>query len=89
MKFLKDLKEGDVCVCSLVGGGFSTESLTTIEYILNNKIYIEGCDGDFSKDSVYEFSNTTGKSVNNFMTGWYSQLVRIATEEDLLELEGE
>lgn len=81
--FLKDVKEGDILVRALTGGGFTTESLLKVEAVEDNGIFIEGADGDYDDGSVYRFSKTTGKSVNNFVSGFRSELIRVATEEDL------
>lgn len=85
--FLKDLKENDIVVRKLHGGGFVTESLVTIEAVLENGIFIKGADGDYEDDSSYCFDLTTGKSCNNYIQGFRSELSRIATEEDKEELE--
>lgn len=85
--FLKNVKNGDVLVRSLIGGGFKTESLVEIESVLDNGIFIEGADGDYEDNSVYRFSKTTGKSMNNYTAGFSSELLRIATKEDLDNLE--
>lgn len=86
-EFLQNLKEGDIVVRALIGGGFTTESLIEIESVRDNGIFIEGCDGDYEADSVYRFSKTTGRSVNNYMAGFSSQIVRLATDEDKENLE--
>lgn len=86
-EFLESIKEGDVVVRALTGGGFTTENLVEIEAVRDNGIFIEDCDGDYEDDSVYRFSKTTGRSMNNYITGFSSQIVRIATDEDKENLE--
>lgn len=86
-EFLKNVKNGDVLVRKLTGGGFTTESIVEIESVRENGIFIDGADGDYENDSTYRFNKTTGKSVNNYTPGFYSTLDRIASEEDLQNLQ--
>lgn len=86
-EFLKNVKDGDVLVSKLTGGGFTTESIVEIESVRENGIFIDGADGDYENDSTYRFNKTTGKSVNNYTPGFYSTLDRIASEEDLQNLQ--
>lgn len=84
---LKDIKEGDVVVRGLTGGGFTTESLVTIEHVdKSGDVFIEGADGDYAKDSVYRFDRKSGRSVNNYTSGFYSTILRKATDDDIKEL---
>jgi len=85
-EFLKNLKSGDIVVRELTGGGFKTESLVTIENVTEDGVFIEGADGDYSIDSTYAFSKTTGKSKNNYTEGFYSTLLRIANNEEMVDL---
>lgn len=88
--FLETIKSGDVVVRALTGGGFTTYNLMEIEHVDKTGIFVEGADGDYEADSVYCFSKSTGKSVNNFVPSFYSTLIRIATEADKkAESEGE
>ena len=84
LEFLKNIKKGDIVVRALHGGGFTSNSLMGIEEVNEDGIFIEDADGDYSDDSVYKFSLTTGKSVNNYTQGFHSEIIRIATEEDLV-----
>lgn len=86
-EFLKNVKSGDVLVRLLIGGGFKTESLISIEAVKDNGIFVKGADGDYEDDSVYRFSKTTGKSCSNYIPGFSSEIVRVATEKDIEELE--
>lgn len=88
--FLENIKAGDVVVRALTGGGFTTYSLLEIEHVDETGIFVEGADGDYEVDSVYRFSKHTGKSANDFIPGFYSTLMRPATEADKkAEIEGE
>ena len=87
MSWLNNIKSGDILVRELTGGGFKTESLVEVEFVSEEGIFINGADGDYGSDSVYKFSSGTGKSVNNFMAGWYSTLKRVVNKEDLINLE--
>lgn len=85
--FLQSLKVGDFVIRELHGAGVITESIEKIEYINDTGIFIEGADGDYSKDSCYRFFPLNGKSVNNFVPSFYSKIVKLATEEDFKRLE--
>ena len=80
--FLKKVGPGDVLVRSIVGGGFTTYSLVEIEHVDDKGIYIEGADGDYEADSVYRYLLTNGRTAENYVPGFYSELIRVATEED-------
>lgn len=82
-KFLKELKAGTAIVKMLCGGGYKTYEVCRIEEVNSAGIFMEGADGDYDNDSVYKYSLISGKSVNNFVPGFKSEIVRIATEEDL------
>lgn len=81
-EFLKEVKAGDVLVRALTGGGYTTYNLVEVENVDDKSIYIEGADGDYTDDSVYRFLRSNGRSVNNYIPGFSSTLIRIATEED-------
>ena len=80
-----EFKSGDKVVRSLTGGGFTTHSIVEIEEVNKKGIFIEGCDGDFSKDSTYGY-NFKGAPFYSF-GGFRSELVRLATKSDLEEFE--
>ena len=81
-----ELKSGDKVVRSLTGGGFTTHSIVEIEEVNKKGIFIEGCDGDFSKDSVYGY-NFKGAPLSGHVTGFRSELLRLATKSDLKSFE--
>lgn len=88
--FLKDIKSGDFVVRSIVGGGYTSYSVAKIEHVDKKGIFIEGADGNYEADSECLFSTSDGKSVNNYIPGFYSCLMRLATEADkLADEEGE
>ena len=85
---MTNFNEGDIVVRALTGGGFTTEGLVEIDHIdEHGDIFIEGADGDYEHDSVYRFSGKTLKSVNNYTQGFYSTILRKATDDDLENLE--
>ena len=89
-KMMSKFKDGDVVVRNLHGGGFVTNSLVTIEHVdENGTIFIEGADGDYSRDSVYAFHGGNHKSINNYTPGFYSVLSHVATQYDIDELSEE
>jgi hypothetical protein len=79
-----NLSEKDVVVRELVGGSFSTKSLVNIETVNTNGVFIEGCDGDFSEDSVYGY-NFDGTPFASLIPGFKSTLLRKATKQDLID----
>lgn len=81
---LENVKAGTVVVKALSGGGFTSHMLVEIEAVNDKGIFIEGCDEDFSDDSVYGYK-TNGQPLSSFTPGFKSTLVRIATPEDLVE----
>ena len=105
-----ELKAGDKVVraltdpATLTGG--TTYSIVEIEEVNKKGIFIEGCDGDISKDSIYGY-DFKGAALNwsihepinignncypceccSCITGFRSELLRLATESDLKEFEG-
>jgi len=79
------LKQGDIVVRELTGGGFSTESIIIVETVNDKGVFIEGCDGDFSPDSVYGYE-FDGTPFSSFTAGFTSRLLRKATNQDLIDL---
>lgn len=82
-----NLKNEDLVVRELHGAGFITKSLVRVEKVEKNIFYIEGADGYYADDSVYAFSLENGESINNFTPGFFSKIIRKATEEDKENLE--
>lgn len=82
----KDVEVGTKIVRALIGGGFTTEGIITVEAVNDEGIFIEGCDEDFSKDSVYGY-HFDGRPFANWTPGFSSKLLRIATQADIDELE--
>lgn len=83
---LSNIKAGSIVVRALTGGGFTSHNLVEIEEVNDKGIFIEGCDGDFSHDSVYGYK-PNGQPFASFTPGFRSTLLREATENDLAELE--
>ena len=81
---LENLNSGDIAVRELIGGGFSTKSLIEIETVNDKGVFVEGCDGDFSHDSVYGYK-FDGSPFSSFTPGFSSKLLRKATEQDLID----
>jgi hypothetical protein len=82
-KTLASLKRGDVVIRNLAGGGFDCLSLLSIETVTDDGIFVEGADGDFSRDSVYGY-HLDGQPFSSHTPGFRSTLLRKATEEDLI-----
>lgn len=82
-EFLKQVKSGDKLVVGLTGAGFTTYSLAEIEHVDETGIFTEDAEGDYEKNSVYRFSLKDGRSINNYCAGFYSTLIRFATEDDI------
>lgn len=81
---LENIKEGDVIVREIEGRGLSMKCLTDIETVNGKGIFIDGCDQDFSDDSVYGF-NFDGSAFANFIPGFKSKILRKATEQDIID----
>jgi len=84
MSDLNSLQVGDVVVRSLKTPGITTHSLEKIEAINEKGIFINGCDEDFSDDSVYGY-HFNGVAFYSFSPMMKSKIERKATEEDLIE----
>lgn len=81
---LNELKENDIVVRELSGGGFQTKSLLEVETVNEQGVFVEGCDGDFSSDSVYGY-NFDGSPFSSFIPGFKSTILRKATEQDIID----
>jgi ribosomal protein S3 len=70
-----DVKKGDQIVKVLIGGGFETASIATIEKVTKGEIYLEGCDGDYNRESVYAYDLATGRACSNYIPGFTARLI--------------
>lgn len=70
-----DVKKGDSIVKVLYGGGVKTASIATIEKVTKDTIYLKGCDGDYKRDSVYAYDLETGRSIENYIPGFFAELI--------------
>jgi len=85
---LEALKQGDIVVRELTGGGFKAKSLMEIETVNDKGIFVEGCDGDFSIDSVYGYK-FNGNPFSSYTPGFKSKILRKATKQDLIDYKEE
>jgi len=70
-----DVKKGNKIVKVLIGGGAETASIQKVEKVTDDTIYLEGCDGDYKRDSLYAYDLTTGRACNSFIPGFSSRLI--------------
>jgi len=70
-----DVKKGSQLVKLLVGGGVETASLVSVEKVTKDTIFLEGCDGDYKRDSVYAYDLGTGRACESYIPGFSSRLV--------------
>lgn len=83
---LKNIQAGDEIVTELHGGGIVSKHITKIEKVINDIAYAEGADGDYSAESVYAYSLKNGRTINNYIPGFYSILSHKASPEEIEEL---
>lgn len=78
---LSQLKVGDFVSKELHGAGEVSDGGTSEVFHIDQKariFWIEEWDEKYHKDSVYAYSLDTGRSVNNFIAGFYQQVTGIA-----------
>jgi hypothetical protein len=78
---LTNLKVGDFVKCSLHGAGHVTQGEDSEVFHIDPKakiFWIGEWDETYRNDSIYAYSLETGKSINNFMPGFYNQVTAIA-----------
>lgn len=86
-EFLKKVEAGTAVVKMLSGGGYKTYEVYHVEEVTVDGIFLEGADGDYSDESTYKYSKINGRAENNYVPNFRSEIVRIATEEDLRKAE--
>jgi hypothetical protein len=82
MDMLSGVKKGQKLVKILIGGGCETASIVTLEKSdkKNKRVYLEGCDGGYTADSVYAYDMTTGRACSSYIPGFQSRLVYLEDE---------
>lgn len=77
MDMTNSVKKGSKIVKVLIGGGYETCSVREIEHVdtENKIIYLEGCDGDYNKESVYAYDATSGRECASYIPGFSCRLI--------------
>lgn len=75
-----DVKKGDTIVKILIGGGVETASIVEIEKVTSDTIYLEGCDGNYKRDSPYAYDLASGRLCESFIPGFTSRLIFLEDE---------
>lgn len=70
-----DVKKGDKIVKIIIGGGFETCSIQTIEEVTKDTIFLEGADGYYERDTLYAYDLTTGRACESYIPGFSSRLI--------------
>ena len=70
-------KKGERVVKIITGGGVETASIQTVEKAdkKTKTVWLEGCDGDYNRDSVYAYDQDTGRACQSYIPGFQSRLV--------------
>lgn len=77
---LVELKVGDFVERNLHGAGHVTKAENSEVFHIDKTagvFWVEEWDETYLKDSVYAYSLETGKSINNYMPGFYNQVTAI------------
>lgn len=77
MNIFNGLKKGDSVVKILIGGGCETATIKEIEKIdkKTNTLYLEGCNKDYNRQSLYAFDTETGYACESLIPGFTSRLI--------------
>jgi len=81
---LAKLKVGDFVERNLHGAGQVTKGENVEVFHINKSagiFWVEEWDEKYLKDSVYAYSLETGKSINNYVPGFYHQVTAIVKTE--------
>jgi hypothetical protein len=75
----KHAQAGNKVVKLIIGGGFEVASIATIEHLdeQTNTVYLNGCDEDYSRDSVYAYDLKTGQACQSYIPGFSSRIVML------------
>lgn len=77
---LAELKIGDFVARNLHGAGHTTKGENAEVFHIDKTaglFWVEEWDEEYFKDSVYAYSLETGKSINNYVPGFYNQVTAI------------
>lgn len=82
MDALHGLKKGQQVVKILIGGGVETATIQTVEKVDKKQkaVFLEGCEGNYKRDSVYAYDMTTGYLCESFIPGFTSRLIMLEDE---------
>lgn len=79
-EILSNLKVGDFVQTELHGAGVVSEGDTKEVFHIDKAkrmFWVEEWDEPYRKDSVYAYSLDTGRTVNNYMPGFFQQVISI------------
>lgn len=51
----------------------------TVEHVdeANGLVFLDGCDGNYTKDSFYAYSGSTGRGLNSYAPGFTSRIIKL------------
>lgn len=67
-------------VVHIIMSDFETAYIRTIEHVdeTTGLVFLNGCDGNYTKDSFYGYNGSTGRGLNNYAPGFSSRIIKLS-----------